>query len=144
MKRLLSPALILPMLFAVNAPLAAGQQPGQPNAPQPATKSNAHDEKIYSQLFKLGVGRDVTVKLNSGKEWHGRITSIEETRFKLVEVDLQQVILITYRDTRKVEEGYTEKNVFGKRIDPHTKKVSSYIVLAGVIGFFAVILSQIK
>jgi hypothetical protein len=143
-KRSISLALILPTLLAVNARIAVCQQPSQSSAPQTAAKPNAHDEKIYSQVFKLGVGQDVTVKLNSGKDWHGRISSIEETGFKLVEVDLEQVILINYRDTKKVYEGYTQKNAFGQRINPHTRKISGIVIGAALVGFLLIVASQIK
>jgi small nuclear ribonucleoprotein (snRNP)-like protein len=142
-KRSLSLGLFLSALLAVNAHPAACQQPSASNAPQTAAKPNAHDEKIYNRVFKL-IGQDVTVRLNGGKEWHGRVSSVEDTSFKLVEVDLGQVILISYRDTKKLYEGYTERNVLGKRINPHTRKITGYVVLAGLVGFFAILASQIK
>lgn len=143
MKRSLSLALILSALLAADARVAACQQPSQSNAPQTAAKPNAHDDKIFSQVFKL-VGQDVTVKLNSGKEWHGRISSIEETGFKLVEVDLGQIILITYRDTNKLYKGYSKRNVFGQRINPQSRKIAGVATMAGLLGFLLIVASQIK
>ena len=131
-------------MLAGNARSVLCQQPTSSNKPQSASITNAHDEKIQNQVFKLGVGQDVTVKLISGKQWHGRISSIDADSFKLVEVDLGQVILINYRETKKVYEGYTERNVLGKRINPHTQRVTGIVVLGGLLGFLLLVASQIK
>jgi hypothetical protein len=142
MNRSLIAVMIGFLLVAVARP-ATGQQTKLPNS-SPNQSDTAHDDKIFSQVFKLGVGHDVTVRLVSGKERHGRLSSIEENGFRLVEVDLEQVLLITYRETNKVYAGYTQRNVFGKRINPQTRKISRHVVLAVVLGVLALVGGRIR
>ena len=135
------PLLIILILLAT---LAASTRVGFCQQPNPSTASpdpsipDAHALKIRHQLEYVGIGRDITVRLRQGRDYHGRIAAIGDNDFKIDEVDLRQVIGITYGDTKRVDRGYREKSLIGNtRRNPHTSKIVS---LAAIGGLAAVIL----
>ena len=62
---------------------------GQSNpSPTPSTQTGLTPkaENIKAQVEKLGVGKDVTVKLLNTKEYHGSIRIIDDRWFAIYEV----------------------------------------------------------
>jgi len=99
---------------------------------QSQTKTSTADaaEKIWEQVFKLGVGHDVTVKTISGSTYHGQISRIADNEFEIREVDLTQKIRWYYSEVKSVRGDYGSKSVFGKRHNPRNDQ----IITAGGIG----------
>src|SRR5262249_40841303 len=74
----------------------------------PAPKPQIQTVKDYVQ--KIGQGKNVTVMLFSGVEYYGAISEIEPDGFEIAEVDLKQMVAISYADVYIVEKGYGEMN----------------------------------
>ncbi len=100
-------------------------QSGQPNE---------QAKKIKNQILKIGLANDLTTATRSGESYHGTIIKIEEEYFEIVEVDLKQIIKISYSDTKKVRKGYGQKNIFGKRISPLTSVVVGVAFFGSLMG----------
>jgi len=65
---------------------------------------------VKDYVQKIGQGKDVTVIMFSGVEYYGAISKIEEDGFEIAEVDLKQMVAISYADVYIVEKGYGEMN----------------------------------
>jgi hypothetical protein len=75
--------------------------------------------------------------LNNGNERYGSIERIDENSFQLAEVDIKQMVTISYSEVKRVRAGYGNPNQFtGKRWNPIWAKIS----VAAVIVMFAVII----
>src|SRR5258706_5093710 len=109
MKNSLLIVLILLITLVANNSIGFCQQPNPSNASSVTTGPDAHALKIRHRLEELGFGRDVTVRLRHGKDFHGRIVDAGEDSFRLDEVDQRKVITIHYSDTKRIDEGYMEK-----------------------------------
>ena len=121
-------ALVLICTVAVGAP--RGQS-------KPATKEDKRVEEVKWKVRSLGIASRVTVKLNNGNERYGSIDRIDEDSFQLAEVDLKQLYTVSYRDVRKLREGYGNPNQFtGKRWNPILAKIS----VAAVVVMFAIVI----
>jgi hypothetical protein len=107
---------------------------------QRKTSSAEAAEKIWEQVFKLGVGHDVTVKTVSGASYHGQISRIADNEFEIREVDLKQTVRWYYSEVQSVRGDYSSKNVFGKRHNPRYDKV---ITAGGVGGIMLLILLSV-
>ena len=117
---LLSVLLILP-----GFPQARAQQP----QPTPQV-SAAQSDKIAARIMKIGIRRDVTVKLYNGKTLHGFINRIDDEQFELSEVDLKTSLIIRYDEVKKVESGYGPKNLFGNRVSKKGRRIGTIIGIA--------------
>lgn len=101
---------------------------------QTASNSNPQAEKIKSQVRKVGTGGKITVKLLNSREYHGTIKWIDEDNFQLDEVDLKQVVVVNYAETKKVYAGYGGRGFSGQRVHPHYLLVG----IAGLVGILAI------
>jgi hypothetical protein len=99
---------------------------------QSQTKISSADaaEKIWEQVFKLGVGHDITVKTVSGANYHGQISRIDDNEFEIRDVDLRQKIRWYYSEVKSVRGDYSSKDIFGKRHNPRYDQV----IAAGGVG----------
>ena len=97
-------------------------------------------EKIWEQVFKLGVGHDITVKTMSGASYHGQISRIADNEFEIREVDLNTKVRWYYSEVKSVRGDYSSKNFFGKR---HNPKYDKIITAGGVGGIMLLILLSI-
>jgi len=111
--------------------------------PQGASNSNPHADKIKSQVKKVGTGGKVTVKLANTREYHGTIKWIDENNFQLDEVDLKQVVVVNYTETKKVYAGYGSKGFGGKRVNRHSTLIALG-TLAGILAIGLFVASQTK
>jgi hypothetical protein len=84
-------------------------------SPQNSPASAPRIQTVKDQVQKIGKGEDVTVILFSGVEYYGAISKIEPDGFEIAEVDLKEMVAISYADVKKVEKGYGEMNSLGKR-----------------------------
>jgi hypothetical protein len=101
------------------------QQP----ASQPA-KPGPDGLKIRGKVRQMGVGHEITVILKDGREYHGSVSRIDDTRFEMAEVDLKQPLAIAYDEVRKVRGSYGGKNIYGKR----TNRKTGFIIMAALVG----------
>ena len=101
-------AITFALIFANSAAVYC-----QSSQNSPASESRI--QTVKDQVQKIGKGEDVTVILFSGVEYYGAISKIEEDSFEIAEVDLKQMVAISYADVKKVERGYGEMNSLGKR-----------------------------
>jgi hypothetical protein len=132
MKRLLITLVGVFCLLLVQVASTAGQT--SPSAV--STALSTEGLKIKGKVEKLGLGHEVTVKMNDGREFHGSIKVIDPDGFTLAEVDLRQLLDLKYNDTKKVSAGYGEKGFMGRRVNP---KRSFWIGLAVIGGLLAVV-----
>jgi hypothetical protein len=79
-------------------------------SPQNNPASASRIQTVKDQVQKIGKGEDVTVILLSGVEYYGAISKIEPEGFEIAEVDLKQMVAISYSDLYRVEKGYGEMN----------------------------------
>ena len=145
MKHSMFVTLILLVSITVSAHVVSGQQTSPPN-PSPATSGpDAQALKIRHRLEYLGFGRDVTVKLRHGRDYHGRILDTGDDSFRIDEVDLRKVVSISYGDTKRIDAGYMQKSLIGNtRQNPHTSKIVSLAVLGGLAVFLGVVIHGIR
>src|SRR5690349_4327019 len=92
-------AISFSLIFAGSAP-AYCQSPQ--NNPGPALQI----QRVKDQVQKIGVGEDATVALFSGVEYYGAISKIEPDSFEIAEIDLKQMVVVSYTEVKKVEKGY--------------------------------------
>jgi hypothetical protein len=79
-------------------------------SPQNSPASERRIQTVKDYVQKIGQGKDVTVIMFSGVEYYGSISKIEPDGFEIAEVDLKQMIAISYADVYIVEKGYGEMN----------------------------------
>jgi hypothetical protein len=96
-------AITFALIFANSAP-AYCQSPQ--NNPPPVSLV----QQVKDHVRKIGVGKDVTVILFSGVEYYGAISKIEPDSFEIAEVDLKQMVAISYADVYSVGKGYGDTN----------------------------------
>jgi hypothetical protein len=139
-KKSLLIVLILLVAFAVNTSIGYCQQPNPSNASPNSSGPDAHALKIRHQLEYLGYGRDVTVRLRHGRDYHGRIVDTGVDSFRLDEVDLRQVVSVSYSDIKRIDAGYRGQSLIGNtRPNPHTSKIIAFATLGGLAIFLGVL-----
>ena len=143
MKHFFLIALISLSVFMANTRLGFCLQSNAPTAAQNTPVLNPRAEKIAIQVIKFGVDQDVTVSTGK-KEYHGAISKIEDESFQLAEVDLNQVLTISYDEVKKIRKGYGEKNMIGKRVNPRTGTIIGIAVIAGIIALAFIGASQTR
>src|SRR5262247_629764 len=79
-------------------------------SPQNSPASERRIQTVKDYVQKIGQGKDVTVIMFSGVEYYGAISKIEPDGFEIAEVDLKQMVAISYADVYTVEKGYGEMN----------------------------------
>jgi small nuclear ribonucleoprotein (snRNP)-like protein len=84
-------------------------------SPQNSSASEPRIQTVKDYVQKIGQGKDVTVIMFSGVEYYGAISKIESDSFEIAEIDLKQMVAISYADVMKVGRGYSEMNSSGKR-----------------------------
>src|SRR5262245_65698147 len=79
-------------------------------SPQDGPASERRIQTVKDYVQKIGQGKDVTVIMFSGVEYYGAISKIEPDSFEIAEVDLKQMVAISYADVYIVGKGYGEMN----------------------------------
>ena len=131
--------LILLAVLAADTSIGYCQQPSPPNASQDTSGPDSHALKIRHQLEFLRFGRDVTVRLRHGRDYHGRIVDTGDESFRIDEVDLRQVVIISYSDTKRIDAGYMQKSLIGNtRRNPHTSRIIAFAALGGLVVILGV------
>jgi hypothetical protein len=145
MKHSLLITLVLLATLGANTRIGFSQQPS-PSNPSPDTSGQyAHALKIRHQLEYLGYGRDVTVRLRHGRDYHGRIVNTGDDSFRIDEVDLRKVVSISYSDTKRIDAGYMEKSLIGNtRRNPHTSKIIATAVIGGVMAVIGAVMISMR
>ena len=111
-----------------------------PAQSQKVTSTADAATKIWEQVFKLGVGHDITVKTISGASYHGQISRVDDNEFEIREVDLHQKIHWYYSEVKSVRGDYSSKNIFGKR---HNTRYDQVITAGGLGGIMLLILLSV-
>jgi hypothetical protein len=133
MKQTLTCLLLL--VLVPNCSLVGRGQTNQSPTPSTQTGLTPKAENIKAQVAKLGVGKDVTVKLLNTKEYHGSIRIIDDRWFAIYEVELKQVISINYDEVRKVSRGYSLTTSSGRRVlDNHRRLIATIIGIVIVVA----------
>jgi small nuclear ribonucleoprotein (snRNP)-like protein len=101
-------AITFALIFANSAAVYC-QSPQNSPAPAPRIQT------VKDYVQKIGQGKEVTVIMFSGVEYYGAISKIEQDSFEIAEVDLKQMVAISYADVMKVGRGYSEMNSSGMR-----------------------------
>jgi hypothetical protein len=143
MKNSLLITSILLATLAANTSTGLCQQPSPANPSTETSKADAHALKIRHQLEFMGYGRDVTVRLRHGRDYHGRIVDTGDDTFRLDEVDLRKLVTISYNDIKRIDGGYMQKSLIGDtRRNPRTSTIISLATLGGLaVVLGAVVLS---
>ena len=136
-------ALISVSLLMLNTRLSFGQQADPSTPPQNSPALSRHAEKIRSKVQKLGVGQDVTV-VTTRRDYHGTINKTAADSFQVADVDLNQVITINYSETKSIYNGYSDKNIWGRRANPRTSRVVFVVAVAALIGLGIFAASQTR
>jgi hypothetical protein len=108
-------------------------------SPQNSPASEPRIQAVKDQVQKIGKGEDVTVILLSGVEYYGAISKIEPDSFEIAEVDLKQMVTISYADLYRVEKGYGALNssTGTRRKDVSSRSFWIFVVVgvASTVGF---------
>ncbi|HKV38781.1 MAG TPA: hypothetical protein VJX67_06185 [Blastocatellia bacterium] len=109
---------------------------GDNQAQHTAWPVDPRSEHIKRTVKHIGVGSKITVFLTNGDDLHGAVTSIDEERFQVAEVDLHRVVTAEYKDVTKVRRGYGGMNLFtGRRASyPSWVKI---VAITGVLLLIA-------
>ncbi|HEU0176460.1 MAG TPA: hypothetical protein VFV58_19515 [Blastocatellia bacterium] len=138
-------ALTFALIFANNAP-------GYCQSPQNNPASSSQIQIVKDQVQKIGMGEDVTVILFSGVEYYGAISKVESDSFEIAEVDLRQMVVISYTEVMKVEKGYGPMNSStGKREKPpnvnpsksHSVLIYLFVTLGAMVGVTALAITKL-
>ena len=107
--------------------------PGFAQQPQPTPQGpSAKTIKIESKIRRIGIRADATVKLLSGKTYHGFINRIDDEEFEMSEVDLKTNVVVRYDQVKKVESGYGNKGPLGNRVGKKGRRIGLIIGLAAI------------
>jgi hypothetical protein len=129
-------AITFALIFANSAPAYC-------QSPQNNPASSSQLQIVKDRVQKIGMGEDVTVILFSGVEYYGAISKIGPDGFEIAEVDLRQIVAISYADVMKVEEGYGPMNSStGKREKPpnvnpsksHSVLIYLFVTVGALVG----------
>ena len=124
-KQFLAACLLLSLITFACSTRAVAQTPSQTDAQA--------IEKIKAKVVKIGMRRDVTVRMTNGDEYHGTLQAIEDASFKIYEVDLRNMIEFNYSEVGKVQSGYGHsRDVYGARIPPRRHKIGLALGLAAI------------
>jgi hypothetical protein len=105
-------------------------------ATQTSPADDALTEKIKARVQKLGVRKDVTITLHDRDQHCGTIKNIDADKFLIYEVDMKQLLEISYTDVKKIESGYGHgRDINGQRISPH-----KHLIGIGLIAALAVVI----
>ena len=110
--RRLSPASLISVCLTL--------QPGfVQSAPQASTQLAQQAEQVKREVEKIGIARKITVILKTGAEYYGSVARIDNSTFRIAEVDLRQEMTFEYLEVKKVRRDYGGKNyISGKRPNP--------------------------
>ena len=133
MKRSVCCAVLAFSLTLMQTSISRAQVPSS-RATQGSATADPLTEKIKVRVQKLGTGKDVTITLRGRDEHCGTIKSIENDKFVLYEVDMKQLLEISYADVKKVESGYGHsRDRLGRRIPPHKALIGIAIVVGAIL-----------
>ena len=122
--------LFLNLVFASSAPA------------QSQTASSA--DKIRDKVTKIGLRNDITVSLNNGDVYRGKVEALENETFKISEVDLKQVVEFKFAEVRKVQKGYAGRNLMGQRVSPTLNHIGTVLGIAGAVLLVVFLHSALK
>lgn len=110
-----------------------------------AQTSSSASVKIKQRVQAMGIGENVTVRLQSGRRYYGTITDVADDVFSIAEVDLKQTMSIHYSDVRNVDKGYGRKSVFtGKRgVNPNNHWVK-VVIIGALVAVPLIIVASVK
>ena len=139
MKRSVCCALLAFIVTLTQTGITRAQAPSS-GATQTRTTPDRLTEKIKAKVQKSGLGKDLTIALRGGGERYGPIKSIDDDKFLIYEVDMKQLLEISYADVKKIESGYGHsRDLYGRRISPHKR----LIAIGVLVGLAVVILLSI-
>lgn len=127
-----SVALIV-VILEVNSLQA--QQPSQ-------TPLSATAQKMKARLNQIGIGNKLTVWKINGRDYHGRLQSIEPQTFSMQEVDLKTTETIPYVEVKNVSKNYGGKTISGHHMSYRKQWLGIAIGTAGIFGI--IILAAIE
>ena len=111
---------------------------------QQTQRSSAQRVKMESKIRKIGVRKDVTVKLNNGKTYHGFINRIDDQQFEMSEVDLKTSVVVRFDEVKKVESGYGAKGPLGNRVGKKGRRIGTIIGLTALAIPFILVAATIR
>jgi hypothetical protein len=110
------------------------------SASQASIRLDPRSEKVKREVEKIGIARKITVILKTGAEYYGSVAQIDDTTFRIAEVDLRQEMTFEYLAVKKVRLDYGGKNyVSGKRPNPLWGKIALAGLLGGLITLAALV-----
>lgn len=137
--------LLIALALAFGQSLSARAQAPASAAAQGNRAIDSRAEKIKAKVTKIGIGKDVTVRLSNGDNYHGSIQSVEDENFKLYEVDLKRLVEFKYIEVKKVESGYGHsRDLYGRRIPPRKQSIGLAIGLAAIIVPILIVLPALR
>jgi hypothetical protein len=110
------------------------------SASQASTQLDQHAEKVKREVEKIGIARKITVILKTGAESYGSVAQIDDTTFRIAEVDLRQEMTFEYQEVKKVRPNFGGKNyISGQRPNPLWGKIALVGLLGGLITLAALV-----
>jgi hypothetical protein len=126
---------LLIALALVAAQLLSARGQALPSAgAQSNTTADSQMEKVKAKVAKIGLGKEVTVTLSGGDEYHGAIKSVAADSFVIYEVDLKQPLEFKYAEVKTVQSGYGHsRDLYGRRIPPRKQRIGLIVGLAAIL-----------
>jgi hypothetical protein len=113
----------------------------QASIPAPSQKDLERIAKVKKDLNKIGVGKTITVSRVDNRDFFGRVKSIGENDFEIVETDSKQIQIFNYLDIKNVRAGDgNNRYVGGQRKNPRSKwfvfggSVAAILIIAVVVA----------
>ena len=102
-------------------------------------------DKIHHQVDRIGVLGNITVSANGGLEYYGSVSRIGADDFAINEADQHREITLRYSEVKRVRAGYgATRNIYGRRIHPHTKLIVTLAVVGGLLALVFIALAADK
>ena len=114
------------------------------SAPAQNQTASAAAEKIRDKVTAIGLGKNVTVRLNNKDVHHGTVEAVENETFKIYEVDLKQVVEFKFAEVRKIEKGYSGRNILGQKVSPGMNHFGTVLGIAGAVLFVVFLRGALK
>ncbi len=113
------------------------------NQSQTTSIKKPKQDKIKEKVEKIGIGGKITVFRSDKKKFYGKVTSLDDEGFQILEVDLKTTIDFKYSEISKITTGDGEKNLItGKRANPKKGWLYGLAIFGALFVILAVALSD--
>jgi hypothetical protein len=118
-------------------PVGAAQNP-------PAPPLTSAEQRIKDRVSEIAIGGKLTVRKVDGREYHGRLQSVDNRDFSLREVDLQTTVTVPYIEVDRVSKDYGGRGFGGRRVNPKRARIIGIVFVAALLTIVVVAVANDK